>query len=539
MSGSSMKALVGNATKATELKIGAPSDFDGDQKNAMSWLYSVQTYLLVNEELYDTDTKRVVYTLSYMKKGVTHSWATTFQKTSLEKNPPSFGTFADFVKDFKNSFTSPDTASTAITKLHTMKQKESVEQYITDFQTAAANSTITEDVALIEFFSQGLKPFITNRIHMMETTPTKITNWYTQAQKFDAKWRKVNKFSRKKEKRTFHPRNSFSEEKDPNTMDVDGVRLSKEERDHHIKEGRCFSCGNKGHLSRECPDKGKTPQKKVKKIHKIVEVEESDDEEKVAGPSVALVNIARALGKEVPQTKDSLVSVAPVLVSSTPEHTMQIPISLYASETTLKVVNTTTLVDSGAEISCIDWAFNADGTQNSKGRILFSATLYFKVKGLVHQSFFHVINCGTENVILGLPWLQENNPIVDWRMGTLSIDEKTDRSKELRRNISSIAVEELTVNLVTPTEKKGINKFIDYKEPEDKTICSHFVMSVGKLVGEAKKINPNNNLLRKITMATELAQEEHKKKPKPVLPKDYKDFASVFDKPSDGILPPS
>ncbi|KIO01326.1 hypothetical protein M404DRAFT_96435, partial [Pisolithus tinctorius Marx 270] len=99
------------------------------------------------------------------------------------------------------------------------------------------------------------------------------------------------------------------------------------------------------------------------------------------------------------------------------------------------------------------------------------------------------INCGTENVILGLPWLQENNPIIDWRMGTLSIDEKTDRSKELRHNISSV--------------------------------------------------NPGNSLLRKITTATELAQEEHKKKPKAVLPKDYLDFALVFKKPSDGSLPPS
>ncbi|KIN93919.1 hypothetical protein M404DRAFT_37719, partial [Pisolithus tinctorius Marx 270] len=100
------------------------------------------------------------------------------------------------------------------------------------------------------------------------------------------------------------------------------------------------------------------------------------------------------------------------------------------------------------------------------------------------------INCGTENVILGLPWLQENNPVIDWRMGMLSIDEKTDRSSELKHNISS-------------------------------------------------KINPNNSLLRKITMATELAQEEHKKKPKAILPKDYRYFALVFKKPSDGVLPPS
>ncbi|KIN95976.1 hypothetical protein M404DRAFT_33715 [Pisolithus tinctorius Marx 270] len=260
MSSSLLKATVSNATiKATELKIGALSDFDGDQKNAMSWLYSVQTYLLVNEELYDTDTKKP-----------------PSRRLLWKRPPPSFGTFANFTKDFKSSFTSPDTAGTAITKLHTMKQKDLVEQYITDFQTAATDSTITEDVMLIELISE----------------------WYTHAQKFDAKWRKVNELSGKKEKRTFYPKNNLAEEKDPNAMDMDGVRLSKEERDCHIKEGRCFSCGNKGHLSQECLDKGKTPQKRVKKICKIVEVEESDDEEKVTGPLIALVNIARALGKD-------------------------------------------------------------------------------------------------------------------------------------------------------------------------------------------------------------------------------------------------
>ncbi|KIO05385.1 hypothetical protein M404DRAFT_25506 [Pisolithus tinctorius Marx 270] len=163
MSGSSSKGMTAiTGVKPTELKIGAPSDFDGDQKNAMSWLYSVQTYLLVNEELYDTDTKKVVYALLYMKKGVARSWAATYQKIALEKTNPSFGTFTDFVKNFKELFTSADTAGTAIAKLRTLKQKESVEQYITDFRTAAADSTITEDVTLIKFFSQGLKPFIVN-----------------------------------------------------------------------------------------------------------------------------------------------------------------------------------------------------------------------------------------------------------------------------------------------------------------------------------------------------------------------------------------
>ncbi|KIN99243.1 hypothetical protein M404DRAFT_30675 [Pisolithus tinctorius Marx 270] len=128
MSRSLLKAMTGIAVKATKLKIGAPSDFDGDQMNAMGWLFAVQTYLMVNKEIYDTDTKKVVYVLSYMKKGVAHSWAVIFQKTSLEKNLPNFRSFADFKDAFKALFTSPDSAGVTITKLHIMKQKDSIKQ---------------------------------------------------------------------------------------------------------------------------------------------------------------------------------------------------------------------------------------------------------------------------------------------------------------------------------------------------------------------------------------------------------------------------
>jgi len=34
-------------------------------------------------------------------------------------------------------------------------------------------------------------------------------------------------------------------------------RLSTEEHDKYLKEGRCFNCGKTGHMSRECPDKNK------------------------------------------------------------------------------------------------------------------------------------------------------------------------------------------------------------------------------------------------------------------------------------------
>ena len=41
--------------------------------------------------------------------------------------------------------------------------------------------------------------------------------------------------------------------RDPDAMDVDA--MTTEERDRLMKTGACFRCKEKGHLSRECPNK--------------------------------------------------------------------------------------------------------------------------------------------------------------------------------------------------------------------------------------------------------------------------------------------
>ena len=77
-------------------------------------------------------------------------------------------------------------------------------------------------------------------------------------------------------------------------MDVDVVHLSKEDRDRYIKEGRCFNCSNKGHMSRECPNKNKQFLKGVKKVEAKIEEVNSDEEEEMVAP----IRAAKVFGKD-------------------------------------------------------------------------------------------------------------------------------------------------------------------------------------------------------------------------------------------------
>ena len=69
----------------------------------MVWLNSVQVYLMVNNEVYNTDEKKIAFTLSFMKKRSAQTWATTFIRDSLNSKEKSFGEFIDFAKKFKKS----------------------------------------------------------------------------------------------------------------------------------------------------------------------------------------------------------------------------------------------------------------------------------------------------------------------------------------------------------------------------------------------------------------------------------------------------
>ena len=51
-----------------EILINNPTEFDGNQEHLNSFLQDFHLYLTLNEEIYNTDDKRIIFILSYMMK---------------------------------------------------------------------------------------------------------------------------------------------------------------------------------------------------------------------------------------------------------------------------------------------------------------------------------------------------------------------------------------------------------------------------------------------------------------------------------------
>ena len=91
---------------------------------------------------------------------------------------------------------------------------------------------------------------------------------------------------------------------------------------------------------------------------------------------------------------------------------MHIPVQLITPSHTLKVVDTSALIDSGVDISCIDWQFvrkhclpteklaspiavyNIDQTTDKTSAIHYTCTLYMNIKGIAQKHLFYVMGCG-------------------------------------------------------------------------------------------------------------------------------------------------
>jgi hypothetical protein len=69
---------------------------------------------------------------------------------------------------------------------------------------------------------------------------------------------------------------------------------------------------------------------------------------------------------------------------------------------------------------------NVDGTYNENGAITERCLIPFRINDRIMTEWFYVTALGDQNLILGLPWLEKHNPIIDWMEKTLEFQNSQD-----------------------------------------------------------------------------------------------------------------
>ena len=137
-----------------------------------------------------------------------------------------------------------------------------LEEYIMDFTslTNRAGYILTgdqENPILPQIFLEHLNSQLREKIETQKEPPEKLKDIISDARKFDKSYHRNQAWKTKlmgwQPSRSLprqHPRASYTpKERDPDAMDIDILTIK--EREEYMKEGKCFRCGKKGHMSRD------------------------------------------------------------------------------------------------------------------------------------------------------------------------------------------------------------------------------------------------------------------------------------------------
>jgi hypothetical protein len=87
-------------------------------------------------------------------------------------------------------------------------------------------------------------------------------------------------------------------------------------------------------------------------------------------------------------------------------------------------------------------ARNVDGTKNKQGTIRYYMDLDIQVNSKTNTEQFLITGLGNQKIILGLPWLREHNPEINWKEGTLqwrttTMEEVLNEEEHLNRPVNA------------------------------------------------------------------------------------------------------
>lgn len=169
-----------------------------------------------------------------------------------------------------------------------------------------------------------------------------------------------------------------------------------------------------------------------------------------------------------------------------------------------------------------------DGSPIQGGAVTHEARVRLVIDGHAEDLTLDVANIGDHDVILGLPWLKQNNPVINWRHHQVHFIDGPLRDLEPEHHPESTA------------NKSGMNPgpadstfhigMIQVLDPEE------FLQEVAENDGQFYALWEDNPLVTAAT--TKDIPAETTDGPMPGLPERYQEFADVFSKKDLDKLPP-
>ena len=245
-----------------------PEDFT-DAKN---WDKFKRQEFLYYEEYEDEfgydESTRIRFDLSFFTGGLPEKFATNFIDQAMNSTRIlKWGTFRDFRQRCEEAFQDTNKKTNAENQLTLLRQSsKTAEEFFQEFNQLAFAAGYTDthhDDVLVQLLHEAIHSKTIDLIYSQTTLPANYRAWKTQILSINGLQRRRAEQKRSQAQFTPHRPNITRKPETPATVPIiktgTGVTYGgqgmKMDLDKARAEGRCFSCGEVGHISCNCPKK--------------------------------------------------------------------------------------------------------------------------------------------------------------------------------------------------------------------------------------------------------------------------------------------
>ncbi|KAK1216655.1 hypothetical protein PQX77_020710 [Marasmius sp. AFHP31] len=246
-----------------------PDVFTGKREEVEDFLMEFRRYLCLNKAIYPSASNKIDLFLSSIKHVWAHHRSKEIEDDYANKNFADWRwkTWGDLCCRLREDFEPHDWEGTAEQNLDSLRQTgdlADIDKFNKAFNESAGDSE-HNGANLKLFYKQGINPALKATIDRFKVIPTTLKGWQKAAiQKYNdwvcskaqekawgrRKWTTTNSTTTTT---TIRAANTSNTQQARNTTSTSGRRLTLEEHATYMREGRCFDCGQKGHM-RNSPD---------------------------------------------------------------------------------------------------------------------------------------------------------------------------------------------------------------------------------------------------------------------------------------------